>query len=129
MLSWWSQLYIEKKSCESYYVIVDVRTTRLQLVHPDKTSSSRENCNDKVKADLIRSSFDSIVKMLDLSTDNKVTFAVEMLNSDNFKHKFDNMKTKSAKFNEIDLIKFNILSKSKLSGIIVGNRTIYDERI
>ena len=67
--------------------------------------------------------------MLDLSTDNKVTFAVEMLNSDNFKHKFDNMKTKSAKFNEIDLIKFNILSKSKLSGIIVGNRTIYDERI
>ena len=50
---------LKNKACEYYNVIVDVPRTCLQLVHPDKTSHSKENWNDKVKAGLVRSSFDS----------------------------------------------------------------------
>ena len=84
-------LTLKQNFCECYNVIVNVPTTHLQLFHLYKTSHSKENWNDKVKADLVRSSFDSIVKMLEVSTDNKVTFVVERLNSDNLKHEFDNM--------------------------------------
>ena len=64
-----------------------------------------------MKADLVRSSFDSIVKMLECNTDNKVIFAVERLNSDNSKHEFDKKKfIFSAKSNEFDFIKLNIPS-------------------
>ena len=122
-------LILNNNLCESYNVIVDVPTNHLQLFHPDKTNYSKENWNNKAKADLVRSSFDSTVKMLELSTDNKVIFVVERLNSDNLKYKFDNMKQKSAKLNELDLIKLKIPSASELSGIIVGNIIIYDERI
>ena len=90
LLSWWSLPYIEKNVCECYNVIVDVPTTRLQLVHPDKTSHSKENWNNNVEAGLFRSSFDSIAKMLELSTDKKVTFVVERLNSVNLKHEVNN---------------------------------------
>ena len=82
-----------------------------------------------MKADLVQSSFDRIVKMLELSTDNKITFVFERLNSNNLKHEFDNMKKNSAKFNEIDLIKLKIPSESELSEIITRNRNIYDEII
>ena len=84
-------LTLKKNLREYYNVIVYVPTTRLQLVHPDKTSHSKDNRNDKVEADIVRLSFDSIVKMLELGTDNKNTFVVERLNSDNLKHEFDNM--------------------------------------
>ena len=68
--------------------------------------------------------------MLEVSTDYKVTFVVERLNSDNLKHDFDNMKfVFSTQFNELDLIKLKIPSESELSSIIAGNRTNYDERI
>ena len=79
--------------CECYNVLVDVPTTHHQLVHPDKNSHSKENWNDNVKADLVRSSFDIIVKMLELSTDNKASFVVERLNSDKLKLKFNNVKS------------------------------------
>ena len=84
---------VKMNVCEYYNIIVDVPTTHLQLVNLDKTSHSNVNCNDKVKAVLIRSFFDSIVKMLELNTDNKVIFVVERLNSDNLKFEFDNMKS------------------------------------
>ena len=97
---------LKNNLCECYNVLVDVPTTHHQLVHPDKNSHSRENWNDKVNADLVRSSFDSIVKMLELSTDNKASFVVERLNPDTLKIEFDNMKyVFSAKLNELDLIK------------------------
>ena len=83
---------LKKNVCECYNVLVDVPTTNYQLVHSDKTSHSKDSWNDKVKAVLVRSSFDSIVKMLDLSTDNNVTFVIERLNSDNLKLEFENMK-------------------------------------
>ena len=83
-----------------------------------------------MNADLVRSFFDSIVKMLELSTDNKASFVVERLNPDTLKIEFDNMKyVFSAKLNEFDLIKLKIPSESKICGIIAGDRTMYDERI
>ena len=84
---------VKMNVCEYYNIIVDVPITHLQLVNLDKTSHSNVNCNDKVKAVLIRPFFDSIVKMLELNTDNKVIFVVERLNSDNLKFEFDNMKS------------------------------------
>ena len=93
-------LTLKKNLCECCNILVDVPTTHHQLVHRDKTSISKENWNDKVKADLLRSRFDSIRKMLKLNTDNKVTFV-----------EFDNMKfVFPTKLNELDLIKLNIPS-------------------
>ena len=83
---------LKNNLCECYNVLVYVPTTNHQLVHSDKTSHSKEYWNDKVKAVLVRSSFDSIVKMLELSTDDNVTFVIERLNSDNLKLEFENMK-------------------------------------
>ena len=74
---------LKNNLCECYNVLVEVSTTNNQLVHSDKTSHLKENWNDKVKAVLVRSSFDSIIKTLELSTDNNVTFVIERLNSDN----------------------------------------------
>ena len=85
-------LALKKNLCECYNVLVDVPTSHHQLVHPDKTSYSKENWNDKVKADLVRSSFDNIVKMLEVSTDNNITFVIERLNPDNLNLEIENMK-------------------------------------
>ena len=64
-----------------------------------------------MKADLLRSRFDRIIKMLELNTDNKVTFVVKRLDSDNLKLEFDNIKfVFPTKLNELDLIKLNIPS-------------------
>ena len=54
--------------CESYNVIVYVAKIRCDLVNPDKTRHSRKNWNDILKAVPYRSSFDRIVKMLELNT-------------------------------------------------------------
>ena len=121
---------LKKNVFEFYNVSVDVPTPNRQLVHSDKTSHSKENWNDKVKAVLVRSSFDSIVKMLELSTDNNVTFVIERLNSDNLNLEFENMKyVFSAKLNELDLIKLKIPSESEMYGIVAGDRSLYDKRI
>ena len=72
-----------------------------------------------MKADLVRSSFDSIVKMLELSTDNNVTFVIERLNPDNLKLEFENMKyVFSANLNKLDLINLKIPSVSEIYAII-----------
>ena len=64
-----------------------------------------------MKADLLWSRFDRIIKMLELNTDNKVTFVVKRLDSDNLKLEFDNIKfVFPTKLNELDLIKLNIPS-------------------
>ena len=83
-----------------------------------------------MKADLVRSYFDSIVNMLELITDKKITVVVERLNSDNLKLEFDNIKfVLFAKLNELDLIKLRISSESETCDIIAEDRTIDDERI
>ena len=77
---------------------------------------------------LVRSSFDSIIKILELNIDDKVIFVVERLSSDNLKLQFDNMKfVFSAKLNKFDLIKLKIPSESEMCGIIAEDRTIYDK--
>ena len=121
---------MKKNLCECYNVLVDVITTNHQLVHSDKTSDSKENWNDTVKTVLVRSSFDSIVKILELRTDNNITFVIERLNSDNLKLEFENIQYFfSAKLNELDLIKLKIPSESEMCGIIAGKRSMYDVRI
>ena len=68
--------------------------------------------------------------MLELSTDNNVTFVIERLNSDNLKLEFENMKyIFPAKLNELDLIKLKIPSESEICDIIAGEKSMYDERI
>ena len=83
---------LKNNLCECYNVLVDVPTTNHQLVHSDKTSRSKENWSDKVKSVLVRSSFNIIVKMLKLSTDNNVTSVIERLNSNNLKLEFQKIK-------------------------------------
>ena len=76
------------------------------------------------------SSFDSIVKMLELNTDNNVTFVSVRLNSDNLKVEFENIKyVFPTKLNELDLIKLKIPSESEMCGIIAGERSLYDKII
>ena len=72
---------LESHVYESYNVIVDVSKVRYDTVNPDKTSTSRENWNDILKAVLNRYSFDSIVKVLEVNTGNKITLVVETMNS------------------------------------------------
>ena len=116
--------------CECYNVLVDVHTTNHQLMHSYKTSHSKENWNDKVNAALVRSSFDSIVKILELSTDNNVTFVIERLNPNNLKLEFENMKCVfCAKLKELDIVKLKIPSESEMRVIIAGDRSFYDKRI
>ena len=77
-----------------------------------------------MKADLVWSSFDSIVKMLEIDTDNNVTFVIERMNPNNLKLEFKNTKSVfSTKLNELDVIELKIPSESEIYGIIAGERT------
>ena len=78
--------------CESYNVIVDDPKAIYNLVNPNKANHSKENWNDIFKAVLNRPSFDSIVKMLELNTGNKIIFVVERMNAKLLKRDFDEMK-------------------------------------
>ena len=66
----------------SYNVLVDVDVpkTRDDLVYPDKSNHFKESWNEKLKAVLNRSSFDSIIKIFKLNTSNRITFAVQRTN-------------------------------------------------
>ena len=46
-------LTLKTNLCECYNVIVDVPTPHFQFFHPDKTSHSKYNWNDKAKSDLV----------------------------------------------------------------------------
>ena len=59
-------------------------------VNPDKTSHSKRNWN-KLYVVLNRSTFDSTVKMLELNTDNKITFVVEVMKTNVSMPLFDAM--------------------------------------
>ena len=70
-------------------MIVDVPNARYDLFNPDKTSHLRDNWNNNLKVVLNRSSFDRIVKILELNTGNKINFVVERLNVKFLKKHFD----------------------------------------
>ena len=59
--------------CESYNVLVDLPEVKLYPVSPDKTSHSKRDWN-KLHAVLNHSTFDSTVKMIEMNTDNNITF-------------------------------------------------------
>lgn len=50
-----------------YDVLVDFSKVSYDLVRPNKSSHSELNWNDKIKKLLHRSSFDGIIKMLELN--------------------------------------------------------------
>ena len=117
--------------CESYNVLVDLPEVKKNPVNPDKTSHSKRDWN-KLHAVLNRSTFDSTVKMLELNTDNKITFVVEVLKADVIKPLFEDKDSTvvfQAALNELDLIKFKIPFKEELNGIFEGNMDMYRNRI
>ena len=72
-----------------------------------------------MKVVLNRSSFDSVVNILELNTGIKITFVVERMNSKLLKKDFDEMKfVFSVGLNDVDLTKLNILSQDELIGVV-----------
>ena len=117
--------------CESYNVLVDLPEVKKNPVNPDRTSHSKRDWN-KLQAVLNRSTFDSTVKMLELNTDNKITFVVEVLKADVIKPLFEDKDSTvvfQAALNELDLIKFKIPFKEELKCIFEGNMDMYSNRI
>ena len=114
--------------CESYNVLVDLPEVKKNPVNPDKTSHSKRDWN-KLQAVLNRSTFDSTVKMLELNTDNKITFVVEKLKADVIKPLFEDKDSTvlfQAALNELDLIKLKIPFKEELKCIFEGNMDMYN---
>ena len=91
LLSWLISNTLKNHLCESYNVIFDVANATYELVNPDKTSHSKENYNVNLKAVLNRSSFNNIVKMLEMNTDNKITLIVQRIDTKFLKNHFDEM--------------------------------------
>ena len=117
--------------CESYNVLVDLPEVNKTIVNPDRTSHSKRDWN-KLQAVLNRSTFDSTVKMLELNTDNKITFVVEKLKADVIKPLFEDKNSTvlfQAALNELDLIKIKIPFKEELKCIFEGNMDMYNNRI
>ena len=122
---------IKNHECESFNVLVDLPEVKLYPVNPDKTSHSKRDWN-KLHAVLNCSTFHSTVKMLELNTDNKITFVVEVLKADVIKPLFDDKDSTvvfQAALNELDLIKLKIPSKKELKCIVEGSMDMYNNRI
>ena len=79
---------------------------KYNLVHPNKSSHSKECLNIKLKVVLNLSSFDSIIKMLELDTSNKITSVVERVNAKMLRKCVDEIQfIFSTRLNDLDLIK------------------------
>ena len=76
-------------SCDE---LVAVPQDRYNIVHPDKSSHSKESWNEKLKSVLNRSSFDSIIKKLELNTGNIITCIVKIINAKLLKKYFEELK-------------------------------------
>ena len=74
---------IKSHGCVSYNVLVDFPEVKKYPVNPDMMSHSKRDWN-KLHAVLNRSTFDSTVKMLELNTNNKITFVVEVMKANGF---------------------------------------------
>ena len=69
-------------------MLVDLPEVKKNPVNADRTSHSKRDWN-KLQEVFNRSTFDSTVKMLELNTDNKITFVVEVLKADVIKPLFE----------------------------------------
>ena len=100
--------------------MVDLPKVKKDPVNPTKTSHSKLDWN-KLPAVFKCSSFDSTVKMLELNTDNKITFVVEMVKANLLLTMFEPINSKlvfTAGLNELDLIKLKLPTKEKLKFIV-----------
>ena len=76
--------------CESYNVLVDLPEVKKYHVNPDRTSHSKRDWN-MLSAVLKLSTFESTGKMLQLNTDKKITFVVEVMKANVLMPLFDAM--------------------------------------
>ena len=117
--------------CERYNVLVNLPEVKKYHVNPDRTSHYKRDWN-KLYAVLNRPTFESTVKMLELNTDNKITFVVEVMKANLLMPLFDVVNSTlvlQAALNDLDLIKLKIPYKEELKGIVEGNMEIYNIRI
>ena len=92
--------------CASYDVCLDLPKVSYDLVRLDKSSHSRTNWNENLKKLLNRSSFDSMIKMLELNTSDRINFIIERMDVELLKHYFRKHEIVfSAGLNELDLVK------------------------
>ena len=116
---------------ENYNVLVDLPKIKKYHVNSHRTSHSKRDWN-KLYAVLNRSTFESTVKMLELNTDNKITFVVEVMKANVLMPLFDDVNSTlvfQVVLNELDLIKLKIPYKEELKCIVEGNTEIYNIRI
>ena len=71
---------MKNHGCESYNVLVDLPEVKKYPVNPAKTIHFKRDWN-QLSTVLNHSTFDSTVKMLELNTDNKITFVLIMIKS------------------------------------------------
>ena len=122
---------MKNHGCERYNVLVDLPEVKKYHVNPDRTIHSKRDWN-KLHAVLNRSTFESTIKMLELNTDNKITFAVEVMKANVLMPLFDYVNFTlvfEAALNDLDLIKLKIPYKEELKCIIEGNMDMYNIRI
>ena len=111
--------------------MVDLPEVKFYPVNPDKTSHSKRDWN-KVHVVLNRSTFNSTVMMLELNTNNKITFVVEVVKANVLMPLFDDVDSTvvfQAALNELDLIKLKIPYKEELKYIVEGRVDMYNSRI
>ena len=101
-------------------MLVDLPEVKKYPVNPAKTSHSKRDWN-KLSTVLNRSTFKSTVKMLELNTDNKIMFVIEMIKSNLLLSIFEPVFSTllfTTGLNELDLIKLKLPSKEELKGIV-----------
>ena len=81
---------MKSHGCESYNVLVDLPEVKKYHVNPDRTSHSKRDWN-MLSAVLKLSTFESSGKMLQLNTDKKITFVVEVMKANVLMPLFDAM--------------------------------------
>ena len=97
-------------------MLVDLPEVKKYPVNPDRTSHSKRDWN-KLYAVLNRSTFEHTIKMLELNTDNKITFVVEVMKANLLMLLFDavhSILVFQVALNELDLIKLKIPYKEEL---------------
>ena len=122
---------MKNHGCESFNVLVDLPEVKKYHVNSIKTNHSKLDWN-KLYTVLNRSTFDSTVKMLELNTDNKITFFVEMMKANlllTMCEPINSIIVFTTRLNELDLIKLQLLNKEELNGIVEGNFKMYNDRI
>ena len=122
---------MKSHGCERYNVLVDFLEVKKYHVNPIKTSHSKRDWN-KLSTVLNRSPFDSTVNVLELNTDNKITFVVKMMKANVLIPLFEPVNStlvSTAELNELNLIKLKLPSKEELIGIVEGKSEMYNHRI